>query len=562
MVNPIKFWLTALTLSSGLLATSVFAQITPTLDSTGTIVSPNGGQINISGGTRSGDGANLFHSFQQFNLSTEQTATFLSSPLIQNIFGRVVGGDASVINGLIRVTGSTANLYLMNPAGILFGPNARLDVSGAFTATTATGIGFGNGWFNAFGSNDYRTLMGKPQSFAFALSQPGAIANLGRLTVNPGQNLTLLGGTVLNAGTLSAPGGTITIASVAGGSLIRLNQDGALMSLELKAAPADPSGKVQPFTPVSLPALLTGGNLGNANTVTVAPDGTVRLARSPTPVATTSGTTTVSGDLNVAGNVGGTITVLGNAIALQNANLDASGAIAGGTIRIGGDFHGLGTLPTATQTWIDQHSRLNANALVTGNGGQVVVWADRATRFNGTIQARGGINGGNGGTVEVSGKDTLIFRGDVDTNAPKGTTGTLLLDPQNIVVVNGAGAADDAQLNDGQILATDGGASTFTLSEQKLESLAGTTNVTLQATNNITINNLADNALTFQAGTGSVVFTAGGAFSMNVGDTIRAEQRSVSITAASINAGAIDTSTSIRWQKWWCHHAHSDEWCH
>jgi filamentous hemagglutinin family protein len=550
MVNPIKFWLTVLPLSTGILTTSVLAQITPTLDSTGTIVSPNGNQIDISGGKLSGDGTNLFHSFQQFNLSTEQTATFRSSPGIQNILGRVVGGDASVINGLIRVTGSPANLYLMNPAGILFGPNARLDVPGSFTATTATGIGFGNGWFNAFGSNDYSALVGNPQSFAFALSQPGAIANLGNLTVNPGQSLTLLGGTVLNAGTLSAPGGTITIASVAGGSLVRISQEGALLNLELKAVPTDPSGanpsgKTQSFTPVSLPALLTGGNLVDADTVTVAPDGTVRLARSQTPVATTIGATTVSGSLNVAGNIGGSITVLGNAIALQTANLDASGAIAGGTIRIGGDFRGLGTLPTATQTWIDQNSMLNANALLTGNGGQVVVWADQATRFDGTIQARGGMNSGNGGTVEVSGKDTLIFRGDVDTSAPHGTAGTLLLDPQNIVVVNGTGAPDDAQLNDGQILAVDGGASTFTISEQKLESLAGVTNVTLEATNNITINGLADNALIFQPGTGSVVFIAGGAFSMNAGDTIRAEQRSLSITAASITAGSIDTSTSV-----------------
>jgi large exoprotein involved in heme utilization and adhesion len=84
----------------------------------------------------------------------------------------VTGGEASVINGLLQVTGSNANLYLMNPAGIVFGANARLDVAGSFTATTANGIGFGDRWFNAVGANNYATLIGNPSSFAFTMTQP------------------------------------------------------------------------------------------------------------------------------------------------------------------------------------------------------------------------------------------------------------------------------------------------------------------------------------------------------------------------------------------------------
>uniref|UniRef100_A0ACD5GZT2 Filamentous hemagglutinin N-terminal domain-containing protein n=1 Tax=Desertifilum tharense IPPAS B-1220 TaxID=1781255 RepID=A0ACD5GZT2_9CYAN len=67
-------------------------------------------------------GTNLFHSFEQFGLSEGQIANFLSSPQIQNILGRVIGGDASIINGLIQVSGGNSNLFLINPAGILFGP--------------------------------------------------------------------------------------------------------------------------------------------------------------------------------------------------------------------------------------------------------------------------------------------------------------------------------------------------------------------------------------------------------------------------------------------------------
>ncbi|HBK62311.1 MAG TPA: hypothetical protein DD000_01960, partial [Cyanobacteria bacterium UBA11166] len=153
--------------------------IIPAVDGTGTTVTINGNQFNIQGGTLSGDGANLFQSFQQFGLSNGEIANFLSNPSIRNILGRVVGGDPSIINGLIQVTGGNSNLFLMNPAGIVFGRNAELNVPASFTATTATGIGFPGGWFNAFGSNDYNSLVGNPDGFRFETLQPGAIINLG-----------------------------------------------------------------------------------------------------------------------------------------------------------------------------------------------------------------------------------------------------------------------------------------------------------------------------------------------------------------------------------------------
>ncbi|MBD1923665.1 filamentous hemagglutinin N-terminal domain-containing protein, partial [Microcoleus sp. FACHB-831] len=90
--------------------------ITPAADGTGTIVTPDGQRIDINGGTLSPDKANLFHSFQKFNLDQNQIANFLSNPSIRNILGRVTGGDPSIINGLIQVSGGNSNLYLMNPA--------------------------------------------------------------------------------------------------------------------------------------------------------------------------------------------------------------------------------------------------------------------------------------------------------------------------------------------------------------------------------------------------------------------------------------------------------------
>jgi filamentous hemagglutinin family protein len=269
--------------------------ILPANDGTGTIVAPNGSLINISGGQLSGDNANLFHSFTQFGLNSEQIANFLSTPGIQNILGRVVGGDPSVINGRIQVTGSNANLFLMNPSGFVFGSNASLNVPGAFTATTANGIGFGGNWFSASGTNNYATLTGNPDAFSFAMSQPGGILNFANLAVGNGQNLTLLGGTVANAGTLSAPAGEIIVSAVPGERLVRLSQSGSPLSLEIQPLTAINNQAQNWSLPIlSLPQLLTSGGGGNANTLNINSEGKVAISG--------SGITVENGDV-VTGNI-------------------------------------------------------------------------------------------------------------------------------------------------------------------------------------------------------------------------------------------------------------------
>ncbi|NEP51880.1 MAG: filamentous hemagglutinin N-terminal domain-containing protein, partial [Moorea sp. SIO3C2] len=114
------------------------AQITSAEDSAGTIVTPNSQGFDINGGSLSSDQLNLFHSFEEFGLDSGQIANFISNnPQVRNILGRVVGSNPSIINGLIQITGSgSPNLYLMNPAGIIFGADARLNVPASFTATT------------------------------------------------------------------------------------------------------------------------------------------------------------------------------------------------------------------------------------------------------------------------------------------------------------------------------------------------------------------------------------------------------------------------------------------
>ena len=309
------------------------AQITSAPDGTNTGVNRAGNTFNITGGTQAG--SNLFHSFQQFGLNAGQIANFLSNPAIANILGRVTGGNASIINGQVQVTGSNANLFLMNPAGIVFGANASLNVPGSFTATTANGIGIGGNWFNAVGNNNYAALVGTPNSFAFLGTQPGAIVNAGNLAVGTGQSLTLLGGTVINTGTLTAPGGTITIAAVAGEKLVRVTQDGSLLSLDLPTADKALINPL-PFVPLALPALLTGGNLGNATGLTV-DNGVVKLTSSGTTIPTDAGRVVLSNPINVSSLANSAFRVIGNQISIYDAPIRAIGNGSGGDITFTGD---------------------------------------------------------------------------------------------------------------------------------------------------------------------------------------------------------------------------------
>ena len=256
--------------------------IVPANDGTNTQIILDGNRFNIQGGQLSGDGTNLFHSFELFGLESGQTANFESAPQIENILGRVVGGNPSMIDGMLQVTGGSSNLFLINPAGILFGPDASLNLPADFTATTATRIGFdGNGWFSAFGGNNWADLVGTPNRFDFATVQPGAIVNEGNLAVSTGANLSLLGGTVISTGELQAPEGNIAVAAVPGEHLVRLSIQGNVLNLEvLPQSEENDSPSAIPLTPLSLPELLTGGGVYQANSITVNSDGTVQLTGS------------------------------------------------------------------------------------------------------------------------------------------------------------------------------------------------------------------------------------------------------------------------------------------
>ncbi|NET31668.1 MAG: CHAT domain-containing protein [Cyanothece sp. SIO1E1] len=541
------------------------------IDGTGTVVTQTGSRFDISGGSLSADEANLFHSFQQFGLDTDQVANFLINPNIRNILGRVVGEDPSVIQGLIQLSGGDANLLLMNPAGIMFGETAQLDLPGTFMATTATGIGLDGQWFNAVGENSYSALVGNPSQFAFTNGQLGSILNEAALTVADGQNLTLLAGTVINTGTLSAPGGTLTIAAVPEQNIVRITQAGSVLKLEMTTARENVPNTLS-FDPLTLPELLTGsGAMSHATTVTVAPDGALYLTGTDVELPLAAGTAVVSGILDAAKldathleaastgwrRVGGEVNVLGDQVGLLSAHIDVSGTDGGGVVRIGGDYQGQGGVPNAAQTFVSQDTMIAADAVINGDGGRIIVWADDTTQFFGTITATGGSQSGHGGFAEVSGKENLVFAGEAELSATLGQTGTLLLDPQDIFIVKGfAGETDGELSNDGpgtaQILfaevARDGN-DIFTISEQTLEALDGNANVELQARDHIVISSLEDNLLNFATGVGDITFTAdadgNGVGDFTVADSayrIRTSGRDLEISGVNLTLGPLLTS--------------------
>jgi large exoprotein involved in heme utilization and adhesion len=379
-----------------------------------------------------------------------------------------------------------ANLYFLNPNGIIFGPNARLDVKGSFFASTANSITFPDGTqFSATNPEALPLLtvdVRPPVGLVFEGDESGTILNAGDLAVPRGQSLALIGGTVVNTGNLQASEGNITLMAVPESGQVGLNESARVASWV--TVPATEGLNLQPPT---LSELVLGSGLGAELGVTVDPQSDARLIESGVRIGQQTGTTLVTGNVEVAGDVGGMVDIRGDRVGLFGANIDASGLNGGGRVFVGGDYRGLDESLNASRTVVSEDSVIRADAVAEGDGGRVIVWAEETTGFYGTIDASGGLDAGDGGFVEVSGKENLIFRGEVDVEAPMGTAGTVLLDPENIVIVSGtAGSApQDGELLDFQILEAENPGATFTISEGTLEGLSGNADIILEATNDI-----------------------------------------------------------------------------
>ncbi|MEO5356969.1 MAG: S-layer family protein [Nitrospirae bacterium YQR-1] len=163
-------------------------------------------------------GGNLFHSFGTFNVYTGESATFTGASSISNIIARVTGGSSSYIDGAISSSISGANLYFLNPAGVMFGKNATLDIKGSFYVSTADYLKLSDGGkFSATTPSDTVLTTAAPSAFGFTSSNPtGVSIDGGFLEVSEGKGITIVAGSIdIKNGYLYAPGGRINLAAVA-----------------------------------------------------------------------------------------------------------------------------------------------------------------------------------------------------------------------------------------------------------------------------------------------------------------------------------------------------------
>jgi filamentous hemagglutinin family protein len=178
------------------------------------VVNRAGATDTITGGTTVG--GNLFHSFSQFNIRAGETAFFNNGVTLDNIITRVTGGQISNLDGTLRTNGA-ANFFLINPSGIIFGRNARLEIGGSFFASTADRLQFSDGSFFSATVPNAPPLLTVNVPVGLQLgANPGSIISTANLSVAPGQILALIGGDVsLEGGNLTASGGQIELGSAA-----------------------------------------------------------------------------------------------------------------------------------------------------------------------------------------------------------------------------------------------------------------------------------------------------------------------------------------------------------
>ena len=426
------------------------------------VVTSGAASIGQSGGsmTVNQTSARAIVNWGSFSIAPANGVTFSQPNSSSAILNRVTGSTTTTIAGKLQANGQ---VYLVNPNGIAITRTGAVQVGGGFVAST---LGIADSDFNKGNLN----FVGKGAS--------AGVSNAGSITAAPGGFVGLLGGMVANSGVVSAPLGKVAMGS---GEQATLNLTGdnflqVALPTNTKTANGQPlidvSGKVRAAGgSVQLKAATVAQAIRNAVNVpgelsvtsARASGGSIILGGGP------GGDVSVTGRIRASGRMaGGTIAITGHNLALRQAKLaarsakgrggsvtvtgtnavslasslvDASGATGGGAIRIGGDFHGASDLTSAQTTTIDKASTLNASATVSGDGGTVAVWSDATTNFAGRITATGSPSGGDGGYAEVSANPAshgvLSYSGFADLTAPKGKTGTLLLDPFDITISAG-----------------------------------------------------------------------------------------------------------------------------
>lgn len=435
---------------------------------------------------------NAIINWQSFSIGANEITRFIQQSQSSSVLNRVVGAggaiDPSVILGSLQ---SNGRVFLVNPSGILFGAGAQVDVAGIVASSLnlsnadflANRLRFGEaaGAGSVVNQGNIRTgaagevylvgpavtnqgIITSPQGEVVLaagnrveLVNPGTpnlrveiaaprneALNLGQVVAESGR-IGIYAGLVRNTGTVSA-----SSAVAEGGRIVLKATDRAELAGAVRADGVS-GGSVQASAGGDLRqggVLSATGTTGDGGTVSLTGHTVMQMSASRTDAgsaggaggaivvagAAEGGLLLTSGALDASGERGGDIRLLGERVTLWGARVDASGASRGGTILAGGDYQGANAAVLNSRAATVTSSVLNADAREAGDGGRIIVWSDGETRYFGSASVRGGAASGDGGLIEVSGKERLSYGGTANAAAPNGRPGTLLLDPRNLTI--------------------------------------------------------------------------------------------------------------------------------
>ncbi|MCF4965679.1 filamentous hemagglutinin [Nostoc sp. CMAA1605] len=387
-------------------------------------------QEGITGG--SVRGMNLFHSFREFHVSEGKTVYFANPTGIENILARVTGSNRSEILGKLGVLGN-ANLFLLNPNGIIFGADASLDIRGSFVATSANSIKFGEqGFFSASSPQAVPLLTVKPSALFFNQIGAGAIENrsivavgedksqnpLFGLSVGDGKSLLLVGGNILNTGEINALGGRVELASVASVGEIGLEVDGNHISLTFPQEIARGDISLRNGAIVNVAAdgggaiALTGHNIDISEESLVLAGITTGLGTAEAKAGDISLNATQAISLSqksaVVNQIEVNATGISGNINLQAGSLDVTGASFFSTRSLGiansGSIYANVSGPVLLSSDnIESYSYFGVGIARTaiGNGGEIHLKADSLTMDKGGFLGSRSLGQGNAGNIFI-----------------------------------------------------------------------------------------------------------------------------------------------------------------
>ena len=435
------------------------------------IATPTAGRMDLTQGS-----AKAVVNWRGFGIASGE-AVRLQQPLGGQALFRVTGNDPSQILGQLSASG---HLFLINPRGVLFGGQSRVDV-GSLTASTLNVT-----------DGDFLAGRWRFAGDSRAGDSRAGVDNQGSINAAPGGSIVLLGSQVGNSGSLTAPQGTVALGAgsaatldVYGNGLVRLNLTGGA-----DAARIGHAGSIAADGGVASLAARGAGSAPAAINV----DGVVRA----------QSLVDRNGEIYLSAGPQGEVNLRGT--------LDASagaGAASGGRIEIGAD-----------RITVAAPARLLADAAGRGDGGTINAIATGTMNFAGTLSARGGAAGGDGGNAEVSGHAALTMNGMADLSAPAGRFGTLLLDPGSISIIDSTG--------------NEAGPNVF--GDEQLAQLLGAANLTISTAN---ATNNAPETIAVE-GAANVTWSAATTLTLNAGRNINVNSGAViSNTAAATGFNAI-----------------------